>query len=210
MIWFDENAWTEPKYRTPELEDNTYRALWLCIHNLAVKKHYFERFYDYENFASWLATDIYMSIYKKITSDKPYKKIKSIKNYLNSALRFRAITYREQYYNQIFDNVNTEGADNIGLDIKSHIEQQTNYMTDLAINSEIECISSIIVKTVKDSPYSKDRVINNRLIKSCYLTIISQITMSNPSINYINKYSKRGTLSKRTVRRIYEEEKINH
>ncbi len=158
-IYIDENV---PKIANPgdypEIEATIYNYLWLLVKALAIKKCMFKKFEDYDGYAFYAATRLFLALRKnylnqgKVIKGKQIKPIKSCLNYTKALLypmkieyqretfkeiieeefvskKFDAFAYKEQLKNEAMDS--DDIATQLNLYLHEALKQQGKLLSDL-------------------------------------------------------------------------------
>ena len=109
-MYIDENV---PKIahpgEHPEIESTVYNYLWLLVKALAIKKCMFKKFEDYDGYAFYAATRLYLALRKnylnqgKVIKGKQIKPIKSCLNYTKALLYPMKIEYQRETFKEIIE-----------------------------------------------------------------------------------------------------------
>lgn len=93
----------------PEIEGTVYNYLWLLVKALAIKKCMFNKFEDYDGYAFYSATRLYLALRKnylnqgKTIKGKQIKPIKSCLNYTKALLYPMKIEYQRETFKEIIE-----------------------------------------------------------------------------------------------------------
>lgn len=93
----------------PEIEATIYNYLWLLVKALAIKKCMFNKFEDYDGYAFYAATRLFLALRKnylnqgKIIKGKQIKPIKSCLNYTKALLYPMKIEYQRETFKEIIE-----------------------------------------------------------------------------------------------------------
>ena len=109
-MYIDANV---PKLATPgkypEIESTVYNYLWLLVKALAIKKCMFKKFEDYDGYAFYAATRLFLALRKnylnqgKVIKGKQIKPIKSCLNYTKALLYPMKIEYQRETFKEIIE-----------------------------------------------------------------------------------------------------------
>lgn len=109
-MYIDENV---PKIANPgeypEIEGTVYNYLWLLVKALAIKKCMFKKFEDYDGYAFYAATRLFLALRKnylnqgKVIKGKQIKPIKSCLNYTKALLYPMKIEYQRETFKEIIE-----------------------------------------------------------------------------------------------------------
>lgn len=93
----------------PEIEATVYNYLWLLVKALAIKKCMFKKFEDYDGYAFYAATRLFLALRKnylnqgKVIKGKQIKPIKSCLNYTKALLYPMKIEYQRETFKEIIE-----------------------------------------------------------------------------------------------------------
>lgn len=93
----------------PEIEGTVYNYLWLLVKALAIKKCMFQKFEDYDGYAFYSATRLFLALRKnylnqgKVIKGKSIKPIKSCLNYTKALLYPMKIEYQRETFKEIIE-----------------------------------------------------------------------------------------------------------
>ena len=93
----------------PEIEATIYNYLWLLVKALAIKKCMFKKFEDYDGYAFYAATRLFLALRKnylnqgKVIKGKQIKPIKSCLNYTKALLYPMKIEYQRETFKEIIE-----------------------------------------------------------------------------------------------------------
>ena len=109
-MYVDENV---PKIANPgehaDIEATVYNYLWLLVKALAIKKCMFNKFEDYDGYAFYAATRLFLALRKnylnqgKVIKGKKIKPIKSCLNYTKALLYPMKIEYQRETFKEIIE-----------------------------------------------------------------------------------------------------------
>ena len=109
-VYIDQNV---PKIadpgKYPEIESTIYNYLWLLVKALAIKKCMFKKFEDYDGYAFYAATRLFLALRKnylnqgKVIKGKQIKPIKSCLNYTKALLYPMKIEYQRETFKEIIE-----------------------------------------------------------------------------------------------------------
>lgn len=109
-MYIDENV---PKLANPgehpDVESTVYNYLWLLVKALAIKKCMFQKFEDYDGYAFYAATRLFLALRKnylnqgKVIKGKQIKPIKSCLNYTKALLYPMKIEYQRETFKEIIE-----------------------------------------------------------------------------------------------------------
>ena len=93
----------------PEIEATVYNYLWLLVKALTIKKCMFKKFEDYDGYAFYVATRLFLALRKnylnqgKVIKGKQIKPIKSCLNYTKALLYPMKIEYQRETFKEIIE-----------------------------------------------------------------------------------------------------------
>lgn len=181
---------------TEENEEIIYKYLVILVNMLSRKYKYFKTNEDYEDFAFWEATDLFMRL-----KNTNLPKVKSILNYLKGSLYGQKVKYQKTYYSEVITPDITDAT--INLNLASYSKQLYDTVSDYNI-VEIEQSIRQIPLTIKAFLDKKLSILSEQEYQNIYisilLSIIDSITLNkrfsekiyckNNSSNYRQTYIK--------------------
>ena len=93
----------------PEIENTVYNYLWLLVKALAIKKCMFKNFQDYDMYAFYSASRLFMALRKnqlnqgKVIKGKQIRPIKSCLNYTKALLYPMKIEYQRENFREVIE-----------------------------------------------------------------------------------------------------------
>ena len=186
-IYIDNNITTIAEAgKNPEVEDKVYNYLWLLVKALAIKKHMFESFQDYDPYCFYAAERLFFALRKnyltqgKIIKGKEIRPIKSCLNYTKKLLYPMKIEYQRQSYQTIiseewvskkFDAF--QFKEQLKDDARESHQVSKNFW--IYAKDVLEHSSTILDDVLKRSPFGKDSIeykyLKITILLNCYLSI---------------------------------------
>lgn len=162
-----------------------FEYIWHLFYILAVKGKMFNSGRDYDEYALYAATQLYLR-YKKEDSEKGanLKPIKSCLNYIKRILYPLKVNYQKANFEQVFQEGSLQGnAPTQILDDKiSDIRNLNSSLVSVECNYYLSSIHSSIRGILEKTPYRNNKVILHNLYISCLLTFLKSITLSKRSL----------------------------
>jgi hypothetical protein len=131
---------------------------------LARKGRYFNKAQYYEDFATFLATQLFFRIKnpKQFDDNSKMNKIKSILNYIKAIIYSRKIVFEQEYYSQIISQPLSED-DAVEYDVEYSFADRISESVDELSRVEFDLCLHDIVKTIRNFlvriPYRKDKIV---------------------------------------------------
>lgn len=190
-IWIDNNIQNivNPG-ENPEIENTMYNYLWLLVRALAVKKHMFESFQDYDAYAFFAANRLYLAIRKnywnqgKVIKGKLIRPIKSCLNYTKALLYPMKIEFQNETFNEILSEEYTSktfDATLFGEQLKSSAisSQGINEKFKLYVESSFRNIDAFLNKVLTESMFAPNKTEAKNLKISILLNTIQSLKQKN-------------------------------
>lgn len=195
----------------PKVQETCFEYMWHLYYILAVKGKMFNSGKDYDEYAFYAATQLYMR-YKRdkdIRNGNQLKPIKSVLNYIKRTLYPFRINYQKMQFQEEFreDSLNGQSPIQIYDDQVSKIRKDSNSLMSIEYKYYIDNISKTIKNFLKQLPYQKDKVTMHNIYLSCLLTFLKTITISNKNIERIKNREDKSLPIFFLVEKIYSEEK---
>lgn len=180
-IYFDENFYSEKRN-----DNNCYRYMYLIYYMLACGKKYFHNYEDYDEYAQFAATTIYIRFLKKLENGE---RIKSILNYAKSTLYPLKVMYQNDSFRTVVDEEHDPRYNSVSFQQMLRDNIQAQYYKD-ELDKYIVDVFKEIPRMIKErillTPYKQDKLMVKKIYMSCLLSFLSSITLSNESLERIN------------------------
>lgn len=190
----------------PALESTIYQYLYHIIYALARKSCYFKNFEDYDKYALYAASEIYISMRKKYEHEgeeqrgKQIVPVKSCLNFIKFVMPKLKVNYQNSEFTSV-TNPKTVQSSEEAID-KARAAVQAQYRKELAADYEeaIPTISWYIKRYLARSPFRNDSKMVNNLYISTLLTLTNSITLPYKLHSRLNKLQKAEKSDKLTDR----------
>ena len=169
-------------YEPNRNDDKLYQYMCIIFRMLAFKKGYFKNFRDYDAFAQFAGSIVYMRFIKKQANGE---RVKSLLNYAKKSLYGLKVNYQNEMFNSTTELDAVDEFVNEGIKNGMRESIQSDYARDFLVSEIYEELSHIIdvVDSVVDASHHCKNAISRRNIRmSCMLTLLSQITLRNDSL----------------------------
>lgn len=182
----------------PEVENKVYEYLYHILYALACKQNFFPNFEDYDLFAMYGASELYISMRNKqanagkIIRGKEVVPIKSCLNFIKSVLFPLKVNYTRQNFATVFNPEIDQDTSIISEDLKEGIRSEYRNDLESDLRDVVSEMPLYIKKVLKQTPYKNDDLMMKRLYISCQLTLLSDLTIPNRLKNKIERYNKSG------------------
>lgn len=186
-MYIDENV---PKIAVEtthtEVADIVYNYLWLLVKALAIKKHMFQKFEDYDGYAFYAANRLFFALIKNYNNQgkkikgKEIRPIKSCLNYTKALLYPMKLEYQKETFNEIIaEDFVSKKFD--AFTYKEHLknaayENQTeNYWAIPFLRDALKESPRIIDKILEKSPFKPGSLDHKKLKISLLLNCVSML-----------------------------------
>lgn len=184
---------------TEEESSVIYKYLYCLIYMLALKHRYFNKQKYYDEFAMWLAADVYNRFFtnpklKELDENGKPKmaKIKSCLNYLKTILYGRKVSFEQKNYSQKFIDLDRNSSEVLNDNVYySSIRDSLNFDLDMHMNFYLDSISDTIKHHIyTTSPYKDDKILIKNIYISCMLSILNSLCFTQTETEELeNKYT---------------------
>lgn len=187
-----------------------FEYMWHLFYILAVKGMFFTSARDYDEYALYAATHLYMR-YKR-TETKTGKKLKPIKsclNYIKKILYPMKVNYQKQYFEQAIrkEDANEDSIERLQGERENMARKAMMEAMPIEYESYLQSIPGTIKNVLIDSPYANDKLMIHKIYVSCLLSLLKTITISNVNKHKIEKRAKRALALDGLIDRIYKQER---
>lgn len=175
---------TKP-YENDLVETTIVEYLYHIVYALACKKQFFKRWQDYDEFALYSASQLYVMLRNKymnvgkVIHGKEVKPIKSCLNYIKAILYPLKVDYQNQNFRTVLNPEVDERWMGYGELLRDDVRSQyrTPFLDD--VNEIMVELPTRVKKILKTTPYRNDPIMMRKLYISCMLTFISYLTIPN-------------------------------
>lgn len=186
-MYIDDNITTiaQPG-QNPEVEDRVYNYLWLLVKALAIKKHMFESFQDYDPYCFYAAERLFFALRKnylnqgKVIKGKLIRPIKSSLNYTKALLYPMKIEYQRQSYQTVISEEYVSKRFD-AFQFKEQLKEDARESHQISKNfwiyakNVIENSSNILDRVLVKSPFTKESAdykhLKITILLNCYLSL---------------------------------------
>ena len=168
----------------PEIEATIYNYLWLLVKALAIKKCMFKKFEDYDGYAFYAATRLFLALRKnylnqgKVIKGKQIKPIKSCLNYTKALLYPMKIEYQRDAFNEIIEEEFVSKkfdafAYEAQLKNEARNSSDVSARLNLLIKETFSLKSSVLDNLLEKSPFGRSTIEYKNLKISILLNSIN-------------------------------------
>lgn len=186
-----------------------FEYMWHLFYILAVKGKFFTKGRDYDEYALYAATQLFLR-YKKEenTKNKRIKPIKSCLNYIKKVLYPLKVNYQKEYFEQVIRDEDASEGGVFNLKEERYNVARSNYSGILRYEYSyyLKNIPNTIRFVLNDSPYQKDKAMMHNIYLSCLLTFLKTITMCNKNKKRVENRIKKAYPVDDIIDQIYKEE----
>lgn len=176
-IYIDEHIYNDNKD-----EQKLFEYMYHLYYILAVKKCYFNESKEYDGYALYSATQLflrYINPKQFIEGPKQLKKIKSSLNYIKSTLYSMKVDYQKETFREVYDPKYYQKEDSIGLELINRGLNTFNQISRIEFEYCLSQIEGNIKEEINSTPYRKDKIISKNLYISCSLSLIKGLEDKN-------------------------------
>lgn len=195
-------------------ENLVYEYLYLIIYMLACKAKYFAKYEDYDDFALYMSSRVYMRLvdkrqFQSIPSEKKLNKIKSVLNFIKHLLYPMKVDFQKENHTTLLNPDYDEGLDSGKLYDNTVESIKSDYKNGLS--DDIIIIINELPKIIKDeinnSPYKEDAITSKNIYYSCILSLLSNITLNNYNKDRLVRREEKNINNESIINKMYDEER---
>lgn len=167
----------------PDVESKIYEYLYHIIYALSCKATYFKQFEDYDKYALYAASEVYLAMRNKLANEgkevrgKVIVPIKSCLNFIKTVMFPLKINFQRSEFATVFDAQLGHDTEGINSKIRESIQADYRNSFEEDYRSAIEAVPLYIKNYLRRSPFRNDAVMMNRLYISTMLSFINSITL---------------------------------
>lgn len=197
-IYVDENVYNPDC--TEEQDNLIFQYIYHLVYMLACKGNFFNKAQYYEDFAIYMATQVFMRLRNKkqyeLKDDgtPKLKKVKSVLNYIKKTIGPRRVDFQQEFFSQTILPVDEENyLTDVHYTLANQLSQSIDEMAVVDFNVCLSDICKTAKETIKNIPYKNHKATFNNIYLSCLLTFLNSITLSRQDILRLDGL-KRGKL----------------
>jgi hypothetical protein len=202
-IYIDEHIYTDD-YDVSRV----YQYLYHIIRMIALKRAYFPKKVDLDDFSLYAASSYYMRLTdeRQFSSDSPIEPVRSILNYIRKTL----FSVRREYCRKHFNDNEVCESDIVSIDTDSfsnYVSRKIDYIGKIDFGSCLETTQVLVKKYLMDIPYKYGTSTWNNIYISCMMSFLNSITLKNRDIKRINNFKRPNSLTDEMLNKLYLEER---
>lgn len=157
-------------------DEKLFGYMFLLFKMLAYKSNYFKNASDYNEYAMFAATTIYLRYMRKWQNGE---RVKSVLNYIKTVKGPLKVTYQNENFAQVFDPEKDNKTDGEKMEEYNRAFIQGQYDSGMReeIMSSIEAMPRLISEAAGESPFASDPKVKKDLEISCMLTMLDRTTI---------------------------------
>ena len=207
-IYVDKNV-----YQPVKDENKIYEYIYHLCYMLACKHRYFKKFNEYDEFALFAATKIYLRMTNKRQfevneGEKKLEPIKSVLNYIKLALYGIKVDFQKIVYGCVL-NPETDKIDTDTMKENMLTSIQCDYRNgmDEEIKAVISKLPQTINKVLSKTPYKIGSLQHKNIKISCLLTLLNNVTLSEKSKLKVEKKEETEVDCENLKQKLYDSER---
>ena len=192
------------EFYKPDRDDNKlFKDMYLIFYMLACKGNFFKKFEDFDGYAQYAATKIYIRYLKK---EKKGVKLKSVLNYCKSCKKHLKVDYQNETFEQVTkkDDSDVLTYRHVYRDNLSTSYGRANMLEDM--NEVLNSFPAIAREVIDESPYKNDKKLCKHIYQSCLLTFLSSITLTNNAIDKLTTKQEAKVISDNYIIKQYQKD----
>lgn len=208
MSYVDMAIFIDINHKDPEYDNECFEYMYHLFYVLAVKGRFFQTAMDYDNYALYGATQLFLRYKKQRDPKCKLKPIKSSLNYIKRILYPLKVNYQKESFGQVFQEEAMDGELPTQLidDKVNEARSLNNNLLEIEYSYCLTQIDSTIKAILRTTPYRDNKPILHNLYLSCILTLIKTMTMSKKNIGRLQNKENRYLPVTTLVNQIYAEE----
>ena len=173
-------------------EERIFEYMYQLFYVLSVKAKMFKTGTDYDNYALYGATQLFVR-YRKENSNPNLKPIKSSLNYIKKLLYPIRVDYQQANFAEMFTE---ESLDALPDQLRSDAASKARHLNSDLLSVDYKyCLSqtnALVKRILKTSPYREIPYMVHNIYLSCMLTLLKSLTISNKNqLRLDNKLNKK-------------------
>ena len=214
--WVDANlVYIKENGKYPEIENQIIKYLYFIVDSIAKKQNLFPRFEDYDEFAWYSASTLYLNFRNKLQKEgqivrgKVVTPIKSCLNFINTVLRAYRVQFQQANYDAVINPFKLEQPEKLQEEMRENVRQNYRISFENNLFEVIEALPNLTYEMLmKTSPYRNDKLMIKRIYLSLLLSFIDNITLPNKIRNRLDSKKNSGNINSKLAT-IYQQNNSN-
>lgn len=207
--------WEMAKYiddhvRLPDCDEGKcFEYMYHLFYVLAVKGKMFQKASDYDSYALYGATQLFVR-YRKENINPDLKPIKSSLNYIKKILYPCRVDYQQAYFSERFTDESLQAGTTEQLTYDNEVKARSSNSDLVRLDTEY-CLSQMAATLrviLNQSPYRQDPVMMHNLYLSCLLTLTKSLTFSSKNASRIQSKLDRHHSVDTLMEQVYAQEAL--
>lgn len=190
----------------PEIEARIFEYMYHVIYALARKSCFFHKFEDYDAYALYAASEVYVAMHNKYLHEGEEQRgkiivpVKSCLNFIKTVMFPLKINYQRAEFAHVADAA--LGHDTEGMLESARESVQADYRNALwdDLEEAIKTIPNYLRRYLARSPFRNDKDMCSKLYISAMLTLLNSITLPQKLRNRLDRKAFNDTSAKITSR----------
>ena len=189
-------------------EQKIFEYMYQLFYVLSVKGKMFKCSADYDQYALYGATHLFVRYRKELTNPK-LTPIKSSLNYIKTILYPTRVDYQQANFSERFTEQSlSEAPEQIRADAAARARQANDDLLAVDCQYYLTQIAATIRLVINTTPYKNDPVMCHRLRLSCMLTLLKSITPNERNKERLKARLARGLDTEKLAEQIYNQEAL--
>ena len=160
-------------------EQLIFEYMYHLFYVLSVKAKMFKCGADYDNYALYGATQLFVR-YRKEDVNPNLKPIKSSLNYIKRILYPLRVDYQQDNFSERFTQESlVNGPEGLQYDTAQKARSMNSDLREIDCTYCLTQMNYTLKQILKSTPYCEDKVMTHRLYLSCMLSLLKSLTISN-------------------------------
>lgn len=187
-------------------EQLIFEYMYHLFYVLSVKAKMFKCSADYDNYALYGATQLFVR-YRKEDVNPNLKPIKSSLNYIKRILYPLRVDYQRDNFSERFTEESLiEGPEQLQYDTTQKVRSMNSSLLTIDCTYCLTQMNFTLKQILSTTPYCNDAVMTHRLYLSCMLSLLKSLTISNKNQLRLNNKLTRKLPVDNLLDQIYAQE----
>lgn len=182
-------------------ESLVFEYLYHLAKMLAIKHKYFHSAGDYDNFAIYVASAMFL----RLTTEKSLPKVKSVLNYMKSVIYPLKVDFQKSEYSQVVSK--DSYVEELNYNFNSILSRSISSLDISDFGITLLDVGATCRKFLSTIPYDKNSSIWMNIYISVLLTFLDSVTLRNKSKRRLNHLDDTNFLKDYHIDNFYEEER---
>lgn len=168
-----------------DVEDKICEYLYHIVNSLALRGRFFQGFADYETFALYAASELFIAMRKKLYNagkevhGRVIMPVKSCLNFIKATIYPLRVNYQQENFGAVRDARIHEGVEQVIENMRNNVMSECKEDFSKSYAESVRQLPKMLKEILQETPFRNDKVMCQKLYLSVLLTLLNDLTIPN-------------------------------